>query len=82
MTQAVYHFWYDGDRRPDWARTLPTGRFVTEDERFGDFFSRLTDVQYSRVKRVHIFAQKHWLEWAHVAGLFCIGSLSIWRSSR
>ena len=68
MTQAVHYFWYDEDRRPDWARTLPTGRFVTGEERFGDFFSRLTDVQYSRVKRVHIFAQKHWLEWAHVAG--------------
>lgn len=67
MTQAVHYFWYDEDRRPDWARTLSTGRFVTEDERFEDFFSRLTDVQYSRVKRIHIFAQKHWLEWANVA---------------
>ena len=44
-----------------------TGRFVTEDERFNDFFSRLTYVQYSSVKKIHVFAQKHWLEWANVA---------------
>jgi len=67
MTQATHYFWYDEDRRPDWARTLSTGRFVTEDERFDDFFDRLTGVQYSRVRSVHIFAQKHWLEWANVA---------------
>lgn len=62
MAQATHYFWYDEDRQPDWARTLSTGRLVTENERFDDFSDHLTGVQYLCVKRIHIFTQKHRLE--------------------
>lgn len=58
MTQAVHAFWFNGDRRPDWARKL----IGHDDGRCRDFFHRLTSVQHSRVKHIHIFAQMYWLE--------------------
>jgi hypothetical protein len=58
MTQAVHYFWYHEGNRPDWTDE----KFVDDELRFEDFCNRLTDVQFSRVKRVHIFAQVGWLE--------------------
>lgn len=59
MTQAAHDFWFHEGNRPDWADK----RFVDDELRFDDFFRRLTDLQFSRVKRVHIFAEVGWLEW-------------------
>jgi hypothetical protein len=59
MAQAVHDFWFHEGNRPDWANE----RFVDDELRFDDFLTRLTDLQFSRVKRVRIFAEVGWLEW-------------------
>jgi hypothetical protein len=59
MTQAVHDFWYHEGNRPDWTEQ----RFADDELRFDDFLRRLTDLQFSRVKRVRIFADVGWLEW-------------------
>ncbi|KAM0707416.1 hypothetical protein Q7P35_004061 [Cladosporium inversicolor] len=59
MTQAVHYFWYHEGNRPDWAQES----CVDDELRVDNFFSRLSDVQFLRVKRVQIFADVGWLEW-------------------
>lgn len=59
MAQAIHTFWFDGERRPDWA----TRRWNSEDQRIIDFFKSLTTLQRSRVKHIHVLAQMWWLEY-------------------
>jgi hypothetical protein len=59
MLQAVHNFWFDDDRRPEWTATT---FFGSEEDRVDEFFVQLTDVQLSRVRHVHVFAQMYWLE--------------------
>lgn len=53
MTQAVHCFWYHEGNRPDWAQESR----VDDELRADNFFSRLSDVQFSHVKRLQIFAE-------------------------